>query len=297
MDPALTVDWFKQRTGYYRKPEMQAAGERAEVLHMRAKDYCAEAETGGYVPASVLPMLTPVGWKQRVAALVAVGLWERTQAGYRIVDWEEDQAELEAYAARKRSDRERKRAQRERDKQAAQSEPSQDQSEDKSRDRSRDSHGNVRTQEKEKEKKTTSSSPPRDRGDGQPDAEPDPEAETRDKTAREVLGWWWDQLETKPAGKRAWHASLRVINNLLSVGHEPKAVAAAARTIGTPLTTARMEIELGRMRTAAANGNARSGGGVQPSRNMQILDAAEARLDAMEAAANSNALIVQGEAW
>lgn len=111
----LTVDWFKQRTGYYMEPEMQRAGEKAEVLHLRAKSYCADAETGGYVPETVLPMLTPTGWRQRVAALVTVGLWDRVQGGYRIVDWDEDQAELEALAARRRSDRDRKRTQRQRE--------------------------------------------------------------------------------------------------------------------------------------------------------------------------------------
>lgn len=142
------AEWFKQRVGYYKKPEMQAAGEAAEVLHLRAKDYCAEFETGGYIPASVLPMLTPKGWKQRAAALVAVGLWERTQAGYAIADWDEDQAELEALAARKRSDRDRQRARRQRlkDDQSPPRPPhgtdySRDESADASRDASRDNTG------------------------------------------------------------------------------------------------------------------------------------------------------------
>lgn len=257
----LTVDWFKQRTGYYMEPEMQRAGEKAEVLHLRAKSYCADAETGGYVPETVLPMLTPTGWRQRVAALVTVGLWDRVQGGYRIVDWDEDQAELEAYAARKRSDAARKRAQRERDRHASgpdqEGGQSTDPSTDASRDASRDGHVNVRTQEKrreERKKKTSSSSTARKRAaaNDDPPPEPNPETAARDKLAREVLAWWWDQLTVKPAGKQAYHASLRVIGNLLAVGHEAKDVATAARSIGTPLTTARMEIELGKMRTAAA---------------------------------------------
>jgi len=323
----LTVEWFKQRTDYYEQPGMLSAGERAEVLHMRAKAYCAKNETGGYVPETMLPRLTPVGWKQRAAALVAVGLWERTPAGYAITDWDEDQSELEALVMRRRADAARKRAQRERDRHAPEADTSRDESEDgsrdghvtsedsaaaserntvkeeqngsgfssnyrqvteppadgtrhadsgasssesaghgptepqmsrdASRDRSRDSHGTVRTQEKEeeKEKKTSSSSTARKRAAAAEDAppEPDPEIAARDKLARQVLAWWWDQLTTKPAGKQAWHASLRVVNNLLTVGHEAKDVAAAARAIGTPLTTARMEIELGRMRLAAAS--------------------------------------------
>lgn len=273
MDPALTVDWFKQRTNYYMQPEMQQAGERAEVLHLRAKSYCADRETGGFVPTTMLPMLTPNGWKQRAAALVTVGVWVAVQGGYRIVDWDEDQAELEAYAARLRSDRERKRAQRERDKAAAEAHEDGGQSEGESPDMSRDCHVNVRAQEKEKRvrKKASPSSTARKRAaaDDDPPPPPDPDTAARDQLAREVLGWWWDQLETKPAGRQAWHASLRVVSNLLAVGHEAKAVAAAARSIGTPLTTARMEIELGKMRTAASP----NGHGPRPSTTDQRVQA------------------------
>lgn len=104
--------------------------------------------------------------------------------------------------------------------------------------------------------------PPRTRGSrkrkpSKPDTEPDPETAARDKLAREVVAWWWDQLAIKPAGKQAWHASVRIVSNLLAVGHEAKAVATAARAIGAPLTTPRMEIELGRMRTTAAAANGR----------------------------------------
>lgn len=161
------AEWFKQRTGYYKKPEMQAAGEAAELLHLRAKDYCAEFETGGYVPASVLPMLTPKGYKQRAAALVAVGLWERTQAGYAIVDWDEDQAELEALAARKRADAARQRERRKRLKEGEQSPPrpphgtenSRDESADMSRDGSRDNTGHERDSSVKEKQKPDSYSP------------------------------------------------------------------------------------------------------------------------------------------
>lgn len=156
----------------------------------------------------------------------------------------------------------------------------------------------------ERRKRTTSSSnAPRKRAAGPPETatETDPETAARDKLAREVLAWWWDQLDPKPAGKNAFHASLRVLTNLLAVGHEPKAIAAAARTIGTPLTTARMEIELGRMRTAAASGTNGTGrpAGPAPSRNMQVLAEARARLDAQDAEnhrlADTQARTIQGE--
>lgn len=123
------MDWYKQRVGYYLDPEMIDAGEEAEVLSQRAKAYSAHVESGGYVPERALPLIIPKRWKQRAETLVRVGLWKVVEGGYLILDWDEEQSELEALAARRRSDRERKRAQRERDS-----------SRDKSADKSRDSH-------------------------------------------------------------------------------------------------------------------------------------------------------------
>jgi hypothetical protein len=77
-------------------------------------------------------------------------------------------------------------------------------------------------------------------------AEPDPEAEARDKLARDVVAWWWERLTIKPAGRNAWFASLAVVKSLLEVGWSAKDVANAARIIGSPLTIARMEIQLNR---------------------------------------------------
>ena len=91
------------------------------------------------------------------------------------------------------------------------------------------------------------------RGRKKPVAEVDPETAARNELAKQILDWWWQQVAIKPSGKGAYHSSLRVINNLLAVGHEPKAVAAAARAIGAPITTGRMEGELGRGARASGN--------------------------------------------
>lgn len=77
-------------------------------------------------------------------------------------------------------------------------------------------------------------------------AEPDPEAEARDKLARDVVAWWWERLTIKPAGKNAWFASVAVVKSLIEAGWAAKDVANAARTIGSPLTINRMEIQLNR---------------------------------------------------
>lgn len=104
----------------------------------------------------------------------------------------------------------------------------------------------------------------------QPPPEPDPETAARDTLAREIVTWWWDQLAIKPAGKQAWHASVRIVANLLAVGHEAKSVAAAARTIGVPLSTPGMERELGRMHRAA---NGHNGQPTRPSTTDQRIQA------------------------
>ena len=107
-------------------------------------------------------------------------------------------------------------------------------------------------------------------------AEVDPETAARNDLAKRILDWWWDQLPIKPSGKGAYHSSLRVINNLLAVGHEPKAIALAARAIGSPITTGRMEIELGR--TGRANGSVPAVNGSRPGLRPSTTDRAVAEV-------------------
>lgn len=149
------MDWYKQRTGYYLDPEMIDAGEEAEVLYNRAKSYAAQTESGGYIPAGALSLITPKRPAQRAAKLVQTGLWLAVSGGYVIVDWNEEQSGLEALASRRRADRDRKRAQRDRDRTTTSSR-------DGGVDTSRDSHGGVRSDldtelEKEKELPPTDS--------------------------------------------------------------------------------------------------------------------------------------------
>lgn len=124
-------------------------------------------------------------------------------------------------------------------------------------------------------------------------AESDPEAEARDKLAREVVAWWWERLTIKPAGKNAWFASVAVVKSLLEAGWAAKDVANAARTIGSPLTIPRMEIQLNRD-APPAHGipEQRLGGNVlpfqRPSPNDAHLAAAMERAQARDAAQAAN---------
>jgi hypothetical protein len=102
-----------------------------------------------------------------------------------------------------------------------------------------------------------------------PKAEPDPAVAERHQLAEEIVRWWWNDLEIKPAGKNAWFASVATIEALLKVGYEPRDVAGALRAAGKPATIARLEIELER-RGKRQNG---SSGGSNKGSNDQYLAA------------------------
>jgi hypothetical protein len=62
--------------------------------------------------------------------------------------------------------------------------------------------------------------------------------------ARDIVKWWWDRLDIKPAGARAWFACVGAVEAMLKAGHPAKAVASALREAGTPVTVARLEIQI-----------------------------------------------------
>ncbi len=301
--------FFKVTNSFPEHPKVEAAGGDAGWLWVCAMGYCSRNFTDGMIPIGLVPRLSDrENPKQLARILLDVGLWHAAghdckkcvqpdDRHYLVHDYLEHQTSAEKAQATSRvraiAGQKGGRAK------AASKLPSNlpDAGQD---DASSKSVPEVEVEQEEEVDKDEGQKPTsRKRAVRQmTDAEPDPESAARDKLAREVLAWWWEQLDPKPAGKNAFHVSLRVINNLLAVGHEAKSVAAAARAIGTPLTIARMEVELGRIRTAngAANGHP---GGVPLSRNMQILAEARARLDAEEAAAahaaDNHARTIQGE--
>lgn len=62
--------------------------------------------------------------------------------------------------------------------------------------------------------------------------------------ATEIVRWWWEGLDVKPAGQRAYFSAISAVHAVLKVGHPPKAVATALRDAGSPVSIARLEIEL-----------------------------------------------------
>jgi len=146
------VDWVKLRAGFYRDVAVATLDDAAEVMLNRGSAYCGDAETGGFIPDAILPSLTrkPAQAGRIASRIVTAGRWARVDGGYRIVDWSDDQAELEALIARRRTDRERQRRHRE--------------SREPARDMSRDSHVTV-TGQRVRERTAAAAA---DAGDPQP---------------------------------------------------------------------------------------------------------------------------------
>lgn len=79
-----------------------------------------------------------------------------------------------------------------------------------------------------------------------------PEDEARNKLADEITRQWWDRLDKKPVGKNAFIARRQIVLALLEAGHEPDAVAEAAKRSGISMTTGGMEYQLQRLADEAA---------------------------------------------
>jgi hypothetical protein len=119
------VKFAKLNGGYYLTREVAGLSADAECLLTRATAYSAAAETSGFIPCAVLPGLIRNPTPKRVKAICAElthahpdPLWTEEPGGYRLVKWEEEQAELEAILQRRRSDAGRQRAYRERQRQS-----------------------------------------------------------------------------------------------------------------------------------------------------------------------------------
>lgn len=112
------MDWVKLSARYYLDVAISNLPDAdTEVMFTRALAYAGDQETGGFVPAGMLPALCRSRRYEVCArALVTSGLWLASRGGYQITRWEEWQSELEAIARRRSADRERKRHQRLREK-------------------------------------------------------------------------------------------------------------------------------------------------------------------------------------
>jgi hypothetical protein len=100
--------WVKLDDQFTAHPKVARLSDLAFRVHIETMCYCARYLTDGYVPSKVS---RNVHWKV-LASLVASGLWEPVEDGYRIHDWAEWNPPADAVRARRKRDAERKRAAR-----------------------------------------------------------------------------------------------------------------------------------------------------------------------------------------
>lgn len=175
------MDWVKLSARYYLDPAVANLDDAAEVMFTRALAYAGDQETGGFIPAGIVPALCRRRrYETAVEALMTAGLLRRARGGYTITRWHEWQSELEAIVRRRSADRDRKRRERERAS-AAHNEtlPELDQSSDAhssqvnglSRDTSTDTSGPYieKREEEQHPPHPSGASPPRKRGTRIPD--------------------------------------------------------------------------------------------------------------------------------
>lgn len=103
------MEWCRLYSRIRHDMALRRAGEPAIVLFVFAMGYCAEEETDGLVADDALPMFAldkpKVGL--RAEALVAQGVWERVDGGYRFRNWALLQKELMAAIRKREADRTR----------------------------------------------------------------------------------------------------------------------------------------------------------------------------------------------
>lgn len=89
------------------------AGERAELLYVRALAFCASSNSDGYITDAQLARYVGVGMAdvaKRAQRLAEVGLWERGDGGYTVRAWLKWNTSAEDLGRSRARDRERKRA-------------------------------------------------------------------------------------------------------------------------------------------------------------------------------------------
>jgi hypothetical protein len=79
--------YVKLEVDYPDNPRIIAAGERAEVLYIRAMCLSKRTLSDGFIHDHQLPRFGLTGVKARAEALFEAGLWERVSDGYLIVGW------------------------------------------------------------------------------------------------------------------------------------------------------------------------------------------------------------------
>lgn len=106
------MTWFKVDDGLHSHRKWLATSMAARGLWVTAGSWCADQLTDGHVPAHVLRQVG--GTTRNAAELVANGLWDVVDDGWRFHQWDEFQPSREAVEAERAAARERQRRARDR---------------------------------------------------------------------------------------------------------------------------------------------------------------------------------------
>lgn len=100
--------WVKLDNGFREHKKVLRATPAGVCLWVCGLDYCnRQPARDGFIPAEVVPVLYPMPQPMKVAArLVAAGLWEEADGGFRVHDYHDYQPTAEAAEAKREQCRE-----------------------------------------------------------------------------------------------------------------------------------------------------------------------------------------------
>jgi len=79
------VSWLKVDDGWWRHPKIIELSKPARSLWVMAGAWCADQLTDGHLPRGALKLVD--GTRKEASELVASGLWDVTEKGWRFHDW------------------------------------------------------------------------------------------------------------------------------------------------------------------------------------------------------------------
>lgn len=86
------MSWVKVDDQFFRHPKVLAAGRDARDLYLVGLCYCAQGLTDGFIPSQALRVLAAEAeidtGPASAARLVETGLWEPTEGGYTVHDYQ-----------------------------------------------------------------------------------------------------------------------------------------------------------------------------------------------------------------
>ena len=91
--------YVKLEVDYPDNARMIAAGEKAELLYIRALCLAKRTLSDGFIDARQIPRFGLPGWQARARKLVEVGLWTSVDQGYLIAGWADRNKSAEEIAA------------------------------------------------------------------------------------------------------------------------------------------------------------------------------------------------------